>query len=174
MWKKISSNVIFKHPRVTLIEDVVELPDGAKTTYLKLEAKNDSSTIICEKNGEVLLQKEYSYPPNEELFQFPGGKIEPNESNAEGAMRELIEEAGLKPGNFREIGWYYVDNRRTSAKMHVFLATECVEVEKKGGDTEEVISDFWTPIAKVDEMIKTGKIVNYSVLAAWSLFKLNK
>lgn len=34
MWKKLSSKTVFEHPRLTLIEDEVELPSGKKTTYL--------------------------------------------------------------------------------------------------------------------------------------------
>lgn len=171
MWKKLKSKTIFEHPRITLIEDTVQLPDGTKTEYLTYLAKNDSATIICVSGGKVLLQKEYSYPANELLYQFPGGKLEANETAAEGAARELAEEAGLKPGSLDKIGWFYVDNRRTSAKMHVYLAKDCTLTAKEGGDKEEDISDHWVSLGQVDAMIKSGEIVNYSVLAAWSIYK---
>lgn len=169
-WKTISSKTIFTHPRITLIEDNVELPDGQQVPYLVFEKRGDSACIICTQGDKVLLQQEYSYPPNEVLYQFPGGKVEANETAAEGAIRELAEEAGLHPKQIVELGWFYTDNRRTSARMYVYLASDCIGVKKEGGDKEENITDHWTPILEVDTMIRNGQIVNYSLLAAWSIF----
>lgn len=170
-WKKISSKVVYKHPRITLIEDTVELPSGDQVEYLTFEARGDSACVICTDGDMVLVQQEYSYPPNESLYQFPGGKIEANETATQGAIRELAEESGLKPGDITEIGWFYMDNRRTSARMHVYLASDCKLIEKIGGDKEEDIKSFWLTISDVDDKIKNGEIVNYSMLAAWSLLK---
>lgn len=171
MWKKIKSREIFKHPRLTLVEDTVELPDGTLTQYLKFKANNNSAMVICTRDNEVLLQKEYSYPPDEILYQFPGGKIESGETPEDGVIRELAEEAGLKPGSIERIGWFYVDNRRTNSKMFVFVAGDCTKSKKVSGDHEEEITSHWMPIDQIDRLIKDGKIVNYSVLAAWSLYK---
>lgn len=170
MWKKLASKVVFEHPRMTLIEDTVELPNGVQVPYLKFAKKNDSATVLCVSGDKILLQKEYSYPTGEVLYQFPGGKTEQGETPLQAASRELAEEAGLKPGEMAELGWYYVDNRRTSAKMYVFLATGCEEVIAKGGDIEEEITSHWTPLDAIEGMIRSGEIVNYSVLAAWSMY----
>ena len=56
---------------------------------------NATAIIAIDEKGCILVQKEYSYPPNEWLYQFPGGAIEPNETPEQGALRELIEEASL-------------------------------------------------------------------------------
>ena len=170
-WKKISKQTLFTHPRITLEEDIVELPNGVQVPYLLFKNNNDSACIICVKGDQVLLQQEYSYPPNEVLYQFPGGKVEPGEPPVDGVIRELAEETGLQPGHVDELGWFYVDNRRTSARMYVYLASDCSEVQKKGGDIEEETTEQWAAISDVDAMIQGGKIVNYSILAAWSLFK---
>lgn len=169
-WKQISRRVIFKHPRITLIEDEVELPRGDKTPYLLFGLGGESVTIICVRNDEVLLQQEYSYPPDEVLFQFPGGKIEPGELLEDAARRELIEESQLEPEEVGVLGWYYVNNRRSDAKMHVVIARGFKENRTLTGDNEEDIISSWVPIIEFEKMIRKGKIVNYSVLAAWALY----
>lgn len=126
-------------------------------------------TVVCIRGQEVLLQREYSYPPNEVLYQFPGGKVEKDESHDEAAARELVEEAGLQDDSLRFVGAYYPDNRRSHAKMHVFLAVNPQDVEKKGGDNEEDISSHWVRRDKLDIMIQRGEITNGSLLATWSL-----
>lgn len=174
MWKKISSKIIFKHPRLTLIEDKVNLPNGSKTTYLKFKDVGNAATIICQsKDGKILLQKEYSYPINKRLFQFPGGYIPNHESLKKGANWELMEEAGLKAKDLKFIGKYFVNHRRSGAKIYVYL-THNFDKKSLSGDIEEEITSFWFIEKGIDLMIKKGKIINSSVLAAWSLYKANK
>jgi len=73
MWRTLSSKEIFNHPRLTLVEDEIMLPNGTKTTYLKYKDSGiRGATIICQRDdNKILLSKEYSYPPNKILFQFP-------------------------------------------------------------------------------------------------------
>jgi 8-oxo-dGTP pyrophosphatase MutT (NUDIX family) len=170
MWKKLKRTEIFTHPRITLLEDDVELPDGSAAKYLSFARTNDSVTIICVKGSAVLLSREYSYPVDEVLYQLPGGKVESDESAEDAARRELKEETGYAAKSYEELGWYYVNNRRTKSKMYVVLATDLTATIKEGGDAEEDIESEWVPVTQITRMIASGEIVNYSVLAAWSLY----
>lgn len=173
-WKKISEKKILDHPRYTLFEDEVELPSGHRTTYVHLGKKLDASMVIAVRNNKVFVQKEYSYPPDEWLYQFPGGGLLANEDPATGAARELAEEGGLRAASLQNIGWFYLDNRRSKARHHVFLATE-LSVTKKNPDVEEAFQDFWLTPAEIEAMIKKGTIRNASMLAGWAFYQnLNK
>ncbi|MBP7133800.1 NUDIX domain-containing protein, partial [Patescibacteria group bacterium] len=91
MWQTISSKEVFSHPRLSLIEDEVVLANGKKTHYLTYKEAGNGATIICrDPEGRILVQKEYSYPPNETIFQFPGGLVPRTEDAAIGANRELM------------------------------------------------------------------------------------
>lgn len=170
-WKKLKSTVLYKHPRIELIEDEVVLPSGDIISYLKFGQGGKGVTIICIKNNKVLLQKEYSYPVDDVLFQFPGGKVEKNETIIQAARRELLEESGRKAGKITKLGWYFVNNRRTNAKMYVVLARFMAITKEAEGDLEEDIKSQWVTKEKLNAMIQNGKIVNYSALAAWALFE---
>jgi len=126
-------------------------------------------TIICLRDDQILLQREYSYPVGEFLVQFPGGKIEENETPEEAAVRELKEESGIAFSRCEHLGWYYTSNRRSDSRMYVVLAKDMTPTEKTGGDLEEEIDSFWVPLRKLKEMIAEGEIPNSSVLAAWAL-----
>ena len=171
MWKFKNRQTLFTHPRITLLEDTVELPGGEVVPYLLFENKNDSATIICTKGEDILLQEEYSYPIGQALYQFPGGKLEGGEDPAIGARRELLEESGYVADDMELLGWYYPNNRRSASKMYVFLATDPAQGTKAGGDLEEDITSQWVSIDSLNAMIDDGKIVNFSVLAAWALFQ---
>ena len=169
-WKKLSTKLLLDHPRMAIYEDEVELPNGLRTTYVHIGKINDAAMIIAiDDSGKIFVQKEYSYPPDEWLYQFPGGAFEATESPRDGAARELSEEANLA-GELNELGWFYVDNRRKSSKFYVFVATNLIEKLGKK-DPEEEFENFWFSETEIETMIQSGEIKNYSFLAGWSLYK---
>ena len=153
--------------------DLVELPNGEQTDYIHFGKVNDAVMVIARRaDGKILLQKEYSYPPNDFLFQFPGGLLENDEEPEIGANRELQEEAGIK-GNLSYLGWMYLDNRRKNQKMHFYLA-ENLQESTLTADAEEAFEDFWHTEAEIEELIRTNEICNYTALAGWSLYLAHK
>lgn len=171
MWKKISSKKIFDHPRLSLIEDDVELPNGHLTKYLRYGKRDDCATIICRRDdGKIIVSKEYSYPIDQVMHQFPGGGIEKDETAEEGAQREIQEEVCFKANNLELLGYFIMNNRRSKAKMYVFLATNLEESSLEGDITEEIEIEWFTE-KEIDDMIKTGKIINSPALSSWALYK---
>lgn len=91
------------------------------------------------------------------------------EDPADGANRELMEECGYK-GKLTKIGEYYIDNRRTDAKMYVFVATDLQKAELPS-DAEEFIENEWRTEEHIDALISAGEFKHPFVLAAWALYK---
>lgn len=169
-WRTLSSRTLLEHPRLTVAEDTVELPHGKVIHYVHYPYHGRGGVIVvCRRGNAILVQQEYSYPVDEVLYQFPGGKIEAGEDARTAAQRELAEESGIAMNNLRECGWFYADNRRTNAKLHVFYGEYTgVDCQHQPDDTEQIISQ-WLPIADIQSMIAVGKITNYSMLAAWAM-----
>lgn len=155
MWKTISTKEIFSHPRLTLVEDEVILPNDVQTKYLKYKNDGGSCVTIIAKDHDdkILIQREYSYPINQKLFQFPGGAVPADEKPEMGANRELMEEAGLKARNLKLLGSYLMNNRRSTMKMFVYLATDLTE-KSLDADQEEDIENFWFPEDFVGSILK--------------------
>ena len=169
VWKRLTTKQLLNHPRLTVFEDDIVLPNGEKSTYLHFgEATHAAMIIAINDEGKILVQKEYSYPPNEWLYQFPGGGLKPQEAPLEGAHRELAEEANLT-GDMEQIGWFYVDNRRRQDKMYVFIARnlQAVPGEK---DAEEAFEYSWLAPKQIGKLIAEGQITNFSILAGWALY----
>lgn len=170
-WKKLETKILFEHPRLTVVEDDVQLPDGKQTKYLRWEGMGDYVTVIAEDNNKVLLISEYSYPHDEWLWQFPEGDMESSEGPEYSAQRELQEETGLSAQTITTIGMNYDHHRRTTRKNYVFSATGLSKVTDIVGDDEEQgIEIEWFTIQQVNDMIREGKIRQKNALAAWSIF----
>ena len=170
-WKKIDSKVILAHPRLRVVQDQVQLPDGSVTDYVRYDGYKSAVSIFTVKDGEVLMQREYSYPSDEVLQQIPCGAIEPGETPEAAARRELQEEAGYSAAKLELIGSHYINNRRTDARLYVYVATDVTECEKTGGDPEESIEPFWMPLSSLRKAIVDGEIDHPLVLTAWALFE---
>ena len=146
-----------------LVEDKVELPSGKKIQYLRQEYHGRGGVIvICRKNGKMLIQREYSYPVDEILWQFPGGKIEAGETPEQAATRELAEESGIKAENAKCIGWFYPDNRRTNARLFVVECDYVTDDEKARPDDTEFIESEWIENGQISQMIRRGEVRNYA------------
>ncbi len=175
MWTKLDSKVIFDHPRLVIVEDIVELPDGTKTSYIRYKNNGNAATIICVgKNGKLLLQEDYSYPPNKKLIQFPGGWIPQEEDIEIGARREFEEETGFVPKSFELVGSYLINNRRTNSRMFVFEAKDVSKGKQKLDKEEAGTKNIWFSESRFQKLIKKGRIENHHTLASWAVYKAPK
>lgn len=171
-WKTLHSTTLLTHPRLKVSEDDIVLPDGRESKYIYYEIP-DAAMVVCIKDDKILLQTEYSYPPRQYMYQLPGGAIDSGEEPIPAALRELDEESGYGKGDdsmVEYLGYYYINNRRSSAKLHVVLVTNPVETGGVDWDPEEYIKSEWVTLVKLREMIAKGEIVNSTVLTGLSLY----
>lgn len=170
-WKRLNRKTLLEHPRMTIIEDEIELPDGTKTTYIlhKPGAYSAVTIIAINGKGEFLLQREYSYPPDEVLYQLPGGGVDKGEDIIDAANRELSEESGYVGDDCTYLGSYYSNNRRADSKMHVVVCKD-LHRQERPKDVEEYIESEWVSRERLRSLIKTDKIKNVHLLAALQMY----
>jgi ADP-ribose pyrophosphatase len=128
------------------------------------------AVIALNDAGEILLQREYSYPPNEILWQLPGGSMTEGEDPVEAARRELSEESGLTARKCKILGHYYTNNRRSDERQYVVLCIDLASRLSKA-DPEEFIESQWVPVDKLDDMMASGEFENAYLLAALNLWR---
>lgn len=170
-WKTLSRRELLNHPRMQVVEDEVELPDGSKTSYIRMApGATESATVIAINDAdEILLQREYSYPPDEVMWQLPGGEMNPGEDVITAAKRELAEESGYTGSECEVLGSFYLSHRRSERRQYVVVIRGLSEV-KKDGDPEEIIENHWVYIGDVRRMIREGQCTNGYMLAALNLW----
>lgn len=171
MWKILKTTEIFKHPRLTLLEDDVELPNGETTKYLKFFHKADGADAIAiNSEGKILLVKEYNHPVGKAMWQFPGGFINAGETPEQSARRELMEEGGVKAARLVRIGGHHIYRRRIAEISHVFICTELEQVETKREQSEFGMTTAWFTPDEIEKMIRAGEITASDTLAIWAIY----
>jgi hypothetical protein len=68
-----------------------------------------------------------------------------------------MEEADLRANNLIELGSYYINNRKSDQKMHVYLGSD-LQAESLPGDLEEDIQSYWVSEDEIEDLIKKGEI----------------
>ena len=170
-WRLLRSTPILDHAQLQVNEDEIELPDGQKTTYVR-HAPTDVHAVIMiaiNKKDQILVQKEYSHPPEQIMWQLPGGSLHVNEKIEAGAIRELAEESGYSAKNTTVVGSYFVHNRLSDKKQYVVLCTGLFK-HKLNEDSDEFIETFWLSEQKLRENIANGTYENINLLAALNIW----
>jgi len=65
-------------------------------------------SVAVVRDTTVLLVKR-ARPPSQGVYAFPGGKVEPGETLVQAAMRELLEETGLRAIDYRPLRDIHID-----------------------------------------------------------------
>ena len=95
MEKKISSRQVYAGRIVTLRVDQVETPGGRITSREVVERPDTVSILAIDDRGRVLLVRQFRYAVGQDTLEIPAGTIDPGETPAEAARRELREETGF-------------------------------------------------------------------------------
>ena len=104
---------------------------------------------VVVRDGKVLVAKRKKGSHLEGLWEFPGGKLEPNESPEECLARELKEElgVGVRVGKVQEVVYHRYPEKNV---LLLFYACELVDGEPQPLDVEEMAWVTPTELLKLD------------------------
>jgi 8-oxo-dGTP diphosphatase len=79
-----------------------------------------AASVCVWRDGKVLLAKR-----KEGIWALPGGKVEPGETVAEAAARELLEETGIVANALRFVGLYEIIRNAPEGGLQMHYAIAC-------------------------------------------------
>jgi ADP-ribose pyrophosphatase len=162
--KKVSSTLIYKGKIITVERDEVLLPNGRQATR-EVVRHTGGSGIVCEKDGKILLVKQFRYPFNRELLEIPAGKLNEGEDPATSAIRELEEEGGIIAGRVVKLFDVYPTPAYDDEIIRIYQAFDLSESEVHL-DEDEFLTSVWMEKDKLKDMIKNGEIKDAKTIIA--------
>jgi ADP-ribose pyrophosphatase len=127
---------------------------------------NGGATIVpLDHDNNVYMVRQFRAPFQKVLLETPAGKLEPGEDPRECAIRELLEETGLRAESVVELGSIYASPGYCSEVLHMYLATGLTEGQANL-DEGEFLNVVKIPISKLLESIESGSICDAKSVVA--------
>jgi ADP-ribose pyrophosphatase len=132
---------------------------------MKLIQHPDSVVIVPLDGAELVVVRQPRPGATEPTLELPSGKIEPGETPAEAAARELAEECGLAAREWRELGRFWAAPAYSTEYVHVWLARGLSAAPPASLDEDEDLEVERRPLtAELEEFSDAGSI---AALALW-------
>lgn len=101
---KVSSEVVYRGHFLEVRKDQVALPDGSRAGREYIVHPGAVVILPILDDGRLVLERQYRYPLQQVLLEFPAGKLDPGESGQAAAIRELAEETGYRAREWARAG----------------------------------------------------------------------
>ncbi len=162
--KTVKETYIYKGKIINLRKDDIILPDG-NSAIREVVEHSGGCCVLCEKDGKILLVRQFRYPYKEEILEIPAGKLNPGESPEQTAIRELEEEGGIKAGRVEKMFEVYPTPGYTDEIIRIYRALDIEETDAHL-DEDEFLECVWLTKDELREMIKKGEIKDAKTLIA--------
>ncbi|MBN1620393.1 NUDIX hydrolase, partial [candidate division WOR-3 bacterium] len=106
-------------------------------------------------DGFVLI-RQFRYAANEILWEIPAGIMEDDETPAETAVRELIEETGFRPEKLEQLCRFYTTPGFSNEEVIIFYSQNLIPDKSLSPDPDENIEKKVFSHSEVRSSLKNG------------------
>jgi ADP-ribose pyrophosphatase len=152
----------------TAFVDGIHPRTGATKRFSLIEAVDWVNVIAITPDQQVVLIEQFRVGANEVCLEIPGGMVDPGETPAEAAARELAEETGYTAPRWHLIGRVSPNPAIMTNWLYTFLAEGAVQTGPQRLEGSEVIDLHVTTLADCHAAIRDGRIDHALVVAAFA------
>ena len=171
--KLLGSKTLFSG-YIEVKEDLLERKDGKTIGYTHFKTPSDAVVIIAtNREGKLVLNREYRHPIGSYILGCPGGTLEKNEDPLIGARRELLEETGYWSDELRILGASHQIPALTSQKIYFIEAKNAFLKEGQKLDPFEYIQTELKTQDEIGQDVLSGVVFDGHLLAALALIRFH-
>jgi ADP-ribose pyrophosphatase len=163
--KILSSKLVYKGSVFNVRRDRVSEPGGVLGVRDVVTHPGSVVVMPVFDDGSVLLIRQYRHAASRFLWELVAGRIEPGESLAEGARRELGEEAGYTARRMKKLLEFFPSPGVMTEIMWVFVATGLTRGVATPEEDERITSRRFS-VAAVLRMIEHGTIQDAKTISS--------
>lgn len=174
MWKTVRKEGVFSCP-IFDVEKVVRRNDvGKEGTFISVNAPEWVVIIpwFRDQKGNpcFIMEKQYRHGSDSITVEFPAGIVEKGEKPEIAALRELLEETGMKAKKLTLLGNVSPNPAFMDNRQFFFLAEELEIVSGQELDENEIIDVFSISVEDVINNMGKGHYDNGIMMAALGFF----
>ena len=130
------------------------LPGGVRATWDLLDLPPTVSVLALTPEGRCVMVRQFRPGPDRVVMSLAGGLVDPGESVADAAARELREETGYVAGSVEVIA--SVDHNSRTHPVHSVIARDCVLTTEQDLDELEQIEVVVVDVEEVRAQLRAG------------------
>lgn len=101
---RLRSEQVLKGHFLDVRRDVVRLPDGSEASREYVIHPGAVMIVAQLDDGQLVLERQFRYPMQSVMIEFPAGKLDAGEPSLACAQRELLEETGYTAREWAKAG----------------------------------------------------------------------
>ncbi len=145
---------------------------GDPHPFFRIESPAWVNVVALTEQDELVMVRQWRHGSRAVTLEIPGGLVDPGETPAVAAARELLEETGFRAGRLTSLGSINPNPALFANRCHMQVAQGCERVaEIQNSETEETIVEL-LPLAALPETLRSGGIDHALVVAALYAFEL--
>lgn len=141
----------------------VALPSGAHATREYIAHPGAVMVIPMLDDGRLVMERQYRYPMQRVMLEFPAGKIDPGEVPFATAVRELAEETGYRAREWARAGILHNAIAYSDEGIEIWFARG-LERGSANLDVEEFLETVVHGEAEIDALCARGEITDAKTL----------
>lgn len=159
----LESRLVYEGHFLKVSRDRIRLPDGRESAREFIRHPGAVMIVPLLDDGRLLLERQYRYPMERVMLEFPAGKLDPGEDKLACAQRELLEETGYRAAEWAHAGVLHNAIAYSDEGIEIFFARGLVAGERQLDEGEFLDLVTHTP-AELDELAARGELTDAKTL----------
>jgi ADP-ribose pyrophosphatase len=176
---RVASQELLRGHFLHAMRDTVRLPDGKEASREYVIHPGAVMVVAELPDGRLVLERQFRYPVQSVMVEFPAGKLDPGEDSLVCAQRELLEETGYTARQWARAGVLHPVISYSTEFIDIWFARELTAGERQL-DAGEFLDVFSASADELLQWCRDGRITDAKTLTgvlwlqnlrsgAWSL-----
>ena len=157
-WEQVGDDRVLHDGHLRVVGRSFDMPDGRRAEWELLGPLESVGVLALTEDGTVVAVREYRPGPGRVVLNLPSGMVDPGETAAEAAARELTEETGWVAGSVEVVASFAAMAHGLWTK-HAVVARGCTPTGEQELDELEHIEPVLLTVDELRAAARAGEMV---------------